>query len=153
MTHGLFRISLLLLALAFLFAGAPSADAQSLRAQTESAQAQALRAQNDTAAICAVENFARSEGRELARIPRAEMAALQNWCRRSAAMDVPAAAGRGATDLAVAGGGEGIWCPPFSTKCYCWNGPHWKGCDNFAAHCTDGLTCGPGGKACHCTSN
>lgn len=129
------------LALALLLATVPTAQSQTT-----------FRAQTETERICAAENFARSEGRAVARIPREQMAALQNWCRQSAARDVPAAGRTGPMTLAAPGGGQGLWCPPFSTKCYCWNGPHWKGCDNFAAHCTDGLTCGPLGKSCHCTS-
>ncbi|MGK9236476.1 hypothetical protein KXS07_21485 [Inquilinus limosus] len=80
---------------------------------------------------------------------RAEQQQYQDWCRQTAARDAQGAAG---STLAAAGGPAEVWCPPWSKQCYCWNGKHYNGCLNFAAHCTDGLTCGPGGKVCHCTS-
>jgi hypothetical protein len=82
-------------------------------------------------------------------VGRTERRQYQQWCQEAATRDTSAAAG---STLAAAGGPQEVWCPPSSTQCYCWNGKHYNGCKNFKAHCTDDLTCGPGGKVCHCTS-
>lgn len=82
-------------------------------------------------------------------VARAERRQYQQWCREAATRDTQAGA---SSTLAAAGGAQEVWCPPSSTQCYCWNGKHYNGCKNFKAHCTDDLTCGAGGKVCHCTS-
>ena len=92
-----------------------------------------------------------------AAVGRAEQQQFQQWCRQTAARDVQgsarAAQGAAGSTLAAAGGPAEVWCPTWSTQCYCWQGKHYNGCSNFAAHCKDSLTCGTGGKICSCTSN
>jgi hypothetical protein len=102
---------------------------------------------------CSSASLARMPGRTSSAAPtRSESSQYQNWCRQVAARDTQPAAGGGGTLAAPGAGPEEVWCPPWSTQCYCWQGSHYNGCMNFAAHCTDKLTCGPAGHVCHCTS-
>jgi hypothetical protein len=105
---------------------------------------------------CSVSTLARLEGRRAARMSRSDQEGYLRWCESAAGLDASATAqiqSSPVMDMVSAGGPSEIWCPPGSTQCYCWNGKHYNGCQNFASHCTSGLTCGPAGKVCHCDAN
>ena len=108
-------------------------------------------------AECEPAVYARADGRQLATVSRNEQQAYKKWCVDAVARDTQTAAttSRSATSNLAAAGGGGIeiWCPPGALNCWCYHGTHYNGCSNFAAHCTSGLTCGPGGHICHCTAN
>lgn len=106
---------------------------------------------------CTAAFLARAEGRRAGRMPQAERDRYLRWCEAAARQENTAelrTGSRGPTDIAAPGADPPeIWCPPSSTQCYCWQGKHYNGCQNYASHCTSGLTCGPGGKVCHCDAN
>jgi hypothetical protein len=115
-----------------------------------------LAARAAATAECSVQALARLEGRRGARMSRSDQEAYVRWCEGSARLDAEATAQLQSSpvmDMVAAGGASEVWCPPASTQCYCWNGKHYNGCQNFASHCTGGLTCGPAGKVCHCDAN
>jgi hypothetical protein len=104
-------------------------------------------------AECSAQALARLEGRRAAGLTRSSQEEYVRWCEGAAQLDASATAqiqSSPVMDMVSAGGPSEILCPAGSTQCYCWNGKHYNGCQNFAAHCTSGLTCGPAGKVCHC---